>query len=1260
MWRAYSSMRIILFITLLLILSIIPQISAQNTLEEGDPPIKSLIDISPPDGTGLVTITGNAGSVFPAAQVSVRNLYTGETVYVGAGITGSFVATIHGTGNTPYWISPASTIPAELRGQSGSLAGGAGTIIYGVASESTTEQVAITPFTLDGQFNDWIDYDIAVLDDTLALRNQDSLYLGIREAIPIGAQFAVLLTVDNLSYEVVFDPRLPQSAILRQIAPTTLDLGTIVVAVAINEAGTHTEVRLPIPDNNDVVESATLDQIVIRTDGGEELSVVIINADIPFVDEQDGIVYPNRRLQGNGITRFSVSGALAGRSSTWSARGRANDISLSAGETLTVELDVTLNVPEFPESLSGLQIIGVMGLQPIAIDTDGDGTAEQPIVGQHSNNGWSNLRTPSGLALDNMQGDLTLGMVTVDAGQVIRREGKLLAGLRFDLILPDDLPDGVYVPTFEGFAQVGDGEIFAWTDNGVFGTGETFVREDITRLPIILNVGRITTTQLPMPLFYEQPSDGSRGILAEEDHGRIALSNRTRFDSQSYILPPNVYSIEPYLLNQLTNAYDYATAPLIPLLLPGGRMIATVTRPDGTVDEFPSTPLAQNILSTPTIDERDRYGAQSPVDVYHLTTLNSSFTDYIFDDYGDYQIEIFTTLEDIWGNRYSGGGLYHLTIAEPLDLTPDVLSGTPFTVGDSFYAGLHLAPRVPADVSVTMQVYPLDGSEMIETHIEGQASQQGVFIPELDSPITFDILGEYIVDYEARYSDSEGRVWASSFRSAGVIGNAASPLILHGRRGLEDYRIDPPAWFTTANYPPPQVLESPLPRLHYPYFAGDVAYIADSPNVGIRPVLQVQDLEGRYRSWLNGSVANYIAPTGDSLTRLGAIGALPLLSVLGGVPSPYSPALIPELVVNNAYAYISATRPDVTVRQFVQGADSPALMVNWDNDDTLNRQIGTGQLGNSEGDYIFLFGGAVVRNPEAGIQDVAVYASLAIVTDAESESGVYPPYSGSAGGADGGALLTVRNEGVDMFFHPTSIHAGEVLTLGDTLAIAGQVAPTLHSQVQVTITVPDGTQRTFDGMTNAIGYFYQPEFDFTLDQTGIWIVDITTRPMGVTSAGEPQAPLPRGGVLGEVNSQFKVFVLPTDSTPLSWNQGSDIELTRSNPAGAFNIIIDVPSEWTDTQAYYVMTTPSYILADATIQIFAETATYQYSPPLIAREFANIEGNAGVGDNSFSDVVTLTFVVTGIDENGDSAIRSRTFTFLHDRITSFEGVVTETD
>src|SRR5690606_16699253 len=129
-----------------------------------------------------------------------------------------------------------------------------------------------------------------------------------------------------------------------------------------------------------------------------------------------------------------------------------------------------------------------------------------------------------------------------------------------------------------------------------------------------------------------------------------------------------------------------------------------------------------------------------------------------------------------------------------------------------------------------------------------------------------------------------------------------------------------------------------------------------------------------------------------------------------------------------------------------------------------------------------------------------IYASLAVIEDEDGIPRVYPPYRGAAGGPDGGALLTINNSEIDAFFLPTAFRAGQVMRVGETVSIAGQTAPTLTSQVSITITAPDGTQRTIDGITNPIGYYYDPAQDFTADQTGIWTIDLTVTPIGRSSA----------------------------------------------------------------------------------------------------------------------------------------------------------------
>src|SRR3954471_20960965 len=165
-------------------------IGAEGRLKPGDPPTAALISVSQPDADGNVTISGAAGAVFPAAQLAIRNLYTGDTVYTLAGITGTFTAILYGPGDTPFWISPAQNIPVELRDKSGSLPGGPGTIVYGAFSQTPTQSAATTQISIDGNFDDWDHYSsTAIVSDSdpavHTFLNANSIYVGITgNAIP--------------------------------------------------------------------------------------------------------------------------------------------------------------------------------------------------------------------------------------------------------------------------------------------------------------------------------------------------------------------------------------------------------------------------------------------------------------------------------------------------------------------------------------------------------------------------------------------------------------------------------------------------------------------------------------------------------------------------------------------------------------------------------------------------------------------------------------------------------------------------------------------------------------------------------------------------------------------------------------------------------------------------------------------------------------------------------------------------------------------
>lgn len=1228
----------IILLALLLPGLALPLTQAQdNRNDAGDPAVASLIAISEPDAKGLVTITGAAGAVFPAAQVAVRNLYTGDTTYVQATSTGTFSARLYGPGNTPFWISPARNIPNTLRDQPGSLPGGPGTIIYGPLPRNGGEaEGIITNLVVDAALGDWASYagsGLVADGGVQALLNRQSIYIALERA-DLPAEYdrmRVQFTLDGSTYRVSLNPAILAPAEVERVSPNPTALAPLPVAVA--AAGGIIEMRFPYPGlnvNNPSVEEASLEQISFVDTDGVDLLLIPMAGPMPVLDEGDGLVRDSQ-IDGSDSRRFSLAGTVAQGAARWSAEGRASDLALEPGETLRLEMDVTLAAPELAEALTGLRLGGRFFLQALALD---DGRIAPG--GLDTNNGWAAVQTPGGLGIINLRGDVPLGDAFAPWQQIIRQGEDLIFPLDADLVIPADLPAGYYALVFEGFGQVGDGEPFRWDTNNLLATGRSATRPTLARLPLVLDVGEAGDGRLLFSLFQDVSSNGGRGVLAAEDQAGAALAGRVRFEPPTFILPPFDrdgnpirYPVEPYLPQLLANTFDHTIAPLVPFLFPGGRMTARVIRPDGEVDDLGSAAILQNQLSTDELDERSRFGVGSPVDVYRLTTLNSSFAEYAFPLYGDYEIELRANLQDIWGHSFNGGGTYRVTVAEPLVILPAMLPGTPLEAGNVFTPGLHLLPGVAAEVTVTLRTFPLDGSAGLAQQIRGQANGDGIFMSD---GIVIGAPGEYIADYEVRYTDEAGRLWAGSLRSAGVIANPAGALVARGGRGLaQPAGAEAPAWYSAANLLGGN--DEVTPRLRYPYFGGDVAWLTVGEAGQITPVIQVQDQGGGYTEWL---IANNPALT--DLPRLAVEGELPVMDAPG-----------------RAYSYISLTGPTVTARQYVQGGLEGGLDTTFRTDEALNQQAGVGINGALPGDYFFLFGGAVVRDDSGDLLDSAIYASLAVVEAETIDSRgprVFPPYSGEAGGASGGPVMTIRDVPIELFFLPTATRPGDVLTVGDRLVLAGQVGPTLASELAVSITSPSGAVQQFNGQANAIGYYYDPARDFVVTEPGLWTIRLTVQHTGSTSAGPIEPPPPVGSVPGAVNAQFNVYVVPADDSALSWNDERPETVLNIPPGAPFNFNFTLPEDWTESAVDYTLMTPGLILEAGSLRVTGRSVTYQYSPGRLSDVFPNLE-QGGQGEGAYAaDLVRLTLFAQGIDASGQRAHLSRTFVIAHDRLYTF--------
>jgi len=143
-----------------------------------------------------------------------------------------------------------------------------------------------------------------------------------------------------------------------------------------------------------------------------------------------------------------------------------------------------------------------------------------------------------------------------------------------------------------------------------------------------------------------------------------------------------------------------------------------------------------------------------------------------------------------------------------------------------------------------------------------------------------------------------------------------------------------------------------------------------------------------------------------------------------------------------------------------------------------------------------------------------------------------------------------------------------------------------------------------------------------------------------------------GGIPGAPDGVFTVYVTHADDPPLAWSGGGDGD-QETRPGFAQNVGIEVPAGWTDASASYVVASPSYVLDAGALNIFGTSASYQLNPGALAQRFPNLEGDGRGQGPAASDVLTLTFAISGVDADGQRRVATRTLTRFHDRLLTFE-------
>lgn len=561
---------------------------------------------------------------------------------------------------------------------------------------------------------------------------------------------------------------------------------------------------------------------------------------------------------------FELAGRLSYGALTWQMSGTLATASLAPGATLRLDAEIFFPALNLNAELP-LRVSGRFSLLPLA-----DAAGALHYAGDALPLGWASQQTPLGLPIEGVP-PAAIALPVADFALLLPAEPGFRASLAFAAPLPDDLPAGRYLLAFEGLARVADSAPFDWYANRIFSTlGRGPEATSRTLLPLTLEIDQPESVQLPLALF---------GALLPADMPG-ALNTGRQHAAPLFVLPPGIYPLD---LTWLPAALAFS--------LPSAELRAEIRRPDGARQSLPPAPLRQ---------------AYTQEGRANLTTLDPAWNVELL-DYGDYEITLTASLRDAAGLPYSGGGIYRLTIAEPLRMEPALLPGTPLVAGAALHPGLRLLPAVPAEVRVNAAFAPLTGDPVPQTR-SGRASQGGVFSADalVDLPA-----GEYLLDYEARFRDSSGRLWAVALRTAGVITSPDAPP-LRGRRGISGYERPAQAWFDMQTFPPDSPNLAPFP--YSPFFSGDLVFSPDGANSGLHP-------------WL----------------------------------------ALDESAASAAY-FFTAARPGILQRAYVMADPAALPAARWHNDELSL----VGAEGLRPGDWLLLFGGARSASAVSGYASVAI------------------------------------------------------------------------------------------------------------------------------------------------------------------------------------------------------------------------------------------------------------------------------------------------
>jgi hypothetical protein len=587
------------------------------------------------------------------------------------------------------------------------------------------------------------------------------------------------------------------------------------------------------------------------------------------------------------------------------------------------------------------------------------------------------------------------------------------------------------------FYRVNFFPLFSSTESAFSDWDLAILARNCSYLPMI-KIKNPQTPKMIWTLFNTQFSNGTQGIVAQEDSQNFQFSSR-HILSADFILPAPSRQNPPLTLNlepdfptmlaknmvELEQGFKWEFQTPIPLQYNGGQLAVQITAPDGKTKQIKSTAFA---AATKT-------GA---------TTNNSDFQ-YTFEQSGKYTVLMSGWIEDIWGNRYNGGGTYEFWVANRLTFVTSVKPGTPFSVGEAYPPSAIIHPPCAADISFDLKLFRnSDPKDIKQVITKGTANRFGYFYPrEKYEKMIFDSPGEYLATITASYTDEQGNFWMGSQRSGSVVALADTKVVVHGvspayhhmaafgNRGNLNYE----GLISKSNSP--EFNNYTVCTLFpFPYYSGDVLYVANSfhGDNGMLPALQMSLPETK----------DNIKPFSTTINN-------------------YQPQGYPEFLDKQCYGYMSAIRSGFVARYMIAQDTNYIWDAYWQSGGNFaGKQINNSYNGDLPQDIYGFLGGMVLKDFTTGINQYGIYASMGVIIPKGS-------YANRISAPLSEPLLNIN--GRDHYI--TDVGAplpGMVFETSDILRAGAMIFPPIQGvKCQKIITAPSGKNFKFQGTSNKIG-----------------------------------------------------------------------------------------------------------------------------------------------------------------------------------------------